>query len=326
MKPSLLIVTPTLESANDGNWRTARRWAGILTPRFEVEIADGWYGSSPDMLIALHARRSAEAIESFAAAYPDRAIIVVLTGTDVYRDIHRDRAAARVLELARRIVVMQPQARFEIAPWLRHKVEVIYQSAPFAARHEPRRDAFEIVSVGHLRNEKDPLILMRAARQLPDASAIRIVQIGRALDPALEREALAAHSLHYTWIGELSHHATREMIRRARALVVTSRIEGGANVIVEAVMSDIRVIASRISGNLGMLGLDYAGYYTPGDTRDLVRLLLRLERERALRQQLKTQCHARRPLFEPEREHDGVLHLLDTAMRTSMAARTDAIT
>ena len=86
------------------------------------------------------------------------------------------------------------------------------------------------------------------------------------------------------------------------------------------------VIASRISGNLGMLGLDYAGYYTPGDTRDLVRLLLRLERERALRQQLKTQCHARRPLFEPEREHDGVLHLLDTAMRTSMAARTDAIT
>ena len=314
MKPSVLIVSPGLEHANNGNWQTARRWAGILAPHYEVEISDGWYGSAPDLLIALHAHRSAEAIESFTAAYPGRPVVVVLTGTDVYRDIHRHPTAAHVLTLAQRLVVLQPQAKFEIDPWLRHKVEVIYQSAAFEARHEPRRDAFEIVCVGHLRREKDPITLMQAAHRLPPTSMIRIVQIGRALDAEFERAAESAHGLHYTWIGELSHHATRELIRRARALVTTSRIEGGANVIVEAVMSDVRVLASHISGNLGMLGQDYDGYFSPGDPDDLARLLLRTERDHAFRRHLKAQCHARRPLFEPERERDAVLHLIDSVL------------
>ncbi len=314
MKPSVLIVTPALEAANNGNWQTARRWAGILRARYDVRLSEGWYGAAPDVLIALHARRSAEAIESFVAAYPDRPVVLVLTGTDVYRDIHRDPSAAQSLRAARRIVVLQPQAKFEIEPWLRDKIEVIYQSAQYEARHEPRRDAFEIVSVGHLRNEKDPLTLMRAARLLPDASSIRVVQVGRALDPALETAAQAARSLHYTWIGELTHHASRELIRRARALVVSSRIEGGANVIVEAVMSDVRVLASRISGNLGMLGHDYEGYFAPGDPRALADLMLRVEHDREFRLRLKQQCHARRPLFAPEREHDAVLQLIDSVM------------
>lgn len=310
MKPTILIVTPALAGANNGNWQTARRWAGFLESRYHIDIADHWHGLAADMLIALHARRSGEAVEAWAAAHPRRPIALVLTGTDAYRDIHRDPVAIAALGSATRIVTLQPQAVFEVDPSIRDKVEVIFQSAPFEARLQPRGDGFEVVAIGHLRHEKDPLTLVQAARLLPKDSALRIVQVGRALDAGLEQAAREARSRRYEWIGELPHHACRKLLRRARALVVTSRIEGGANVIVESVMSDVRVVASRISGNIGMLGEDYDGYFTPGDAQALADLLLRVERDRRFRLHLKEQCRARRPLFEPEREREAVLALV----------------
>lgn len=309
MNPSVTIVTPALAAANNGNWQTARRWAGFLAPHYEVRLAPGWNGEPTDLLIALHARRSGEAVEAYAAAWPQRPIALVLTGTDVYRDVHRDRLAAHALALATRIVVLQSEAVFELEPWLQSKTTVIHQSAPFEARLRPRRDAFEVVSIGHLRAEKDPLTLIRAAQLLPADSALRIVHVGRALDPALGEAARSARARHYEWIGELPHHACRALIRRARALVITSRIEGGANVIAEAVMSDVRVLASRISGNIGMLGDDYEGYFPAGDAQALAELLSRVECDRAFRLHLKDQCRVRRALFAPERELDAVLAL-----------------
>src|SRR6185369_5110669 len=105
-KPVIWLVTPGTRDANNGNWRTAARWAGMLRDRYRVIVQTQWRGERADALIALHARRSAESI----AAFRDRSangVAVVLTGTDLYRDLAGSREAQRSLDLADRLVVLQ---------------------------------------------------------------------------------------------------------------------------------------------------------------------------------------------------------------------------
>src|SRR5215467_14579859 len=105
---SIAIVSPALRAANNGNWRTAYRWSRFLRPRFDVEVCSEWATrTSPQCLIALHARRSADAVARHADACPDSPRVVVLTGTDLYRDHPADRAARRSLDLATHLVVLQ---------------------------------------------------------------------------------------------------------------------------------------------------------------------------------------------------------------------------
>ena len=101
-KKNIVIVSPALKKANNGNWQTAFRWSRFLAPRYTVSIVPEWQpgSDSPDVMIALHARRSADSIQHFATACPDKPLVVVLTGTDLYQDIRTDDAAKRSLELA----------------------------------------------------------------------------------------------------------------------------------------------------------------------------------------------------------------------------------
>ena len=89
-------------------------------------------------------------------------------------------------------------------------------------------------------------------------------------------------------------------------LVHPSVVEGGANVVVEAITSGTPVIASRISGNVGMLGPDYPGYFEPRDAAGLAEALRRaLESPQYLRS-LRASCRRRRPLFTPAAESRAV--------------------
>ena len=87
----------------------------------------------------------------------------------------------------------------------------------------------------------------------------------------------------YRWLGALSQAAARRAIARARALVHMSRMEGGANVVIEAVRSGVPVLASRIDGNVGLLGADYDGYFPVGDAAALARADAAASRRRGLR-------------------------------------------
>ena len=88
-------------------------------------------------------------------------------------------------------------------------------------------------------------------------------------------------------------------------------MEGGANVIIEAVTSGVPVLATDISGNRGMLGDDYAGYFPVGDSRALARLIDLALEDAAFYALLQAQCNARAPLFSPERERAALLQLVD---------------
>jgi putative glycosyltransferase (TIGR04348 family) len=324
-KSKVTIISPALRQANNGNWHTAYRWSRFLRRGWDVDILSDWSPARddehpPQCLVALHARRSAPAIARFAEARPDRPLMLVLTGTDLYRDIRREESARRSLDLATHLVVLQEAGLEALEPAHRDKCRVIYQSAPFLKPAASNRRTFDVILVGHMRVEKDPLTPMRALRRLPAESRVRLIHVGEALNDefaraAHELQALAWPSVQrYRWLGGRPHGETRQRIRRARAMVISSVMEGGANVIIEAVTSGVPVVASRMSGNIGMLGRDYGGYFAVGDDQELAALLERISHDADFLQHLRRQCARRAPLFDPAREEAEVNRLLDDAL------------
>jgi putative glycosyltransferase (TIGR04348 family) len=310
-KPHVLIVSPALADANNGNWRTASRWRQLLSGVAEADIARSWDGAPCDAMIALHARRSADSIARLRAARPECPIALVLTGTDVYRDIEESKAAQHSLKCASQLVVLQPDALDRLGAAERAKTRVILQSASRMRRHDRSRGV-DMVAVGHLRDEKDPLTLMAAARRLPSDTPIRIVHIGEALAPELGVAArrTMAECPHYRWLGALPREAARRWIARASALVHMSRMEGGAQVVIEAVRSGVPVLASRIGGNLGLLGEDYEGFFAVADEAALAALMQRFAAQPAFAAGLAAQCALREPDFTPRAERQSVRRLL----------------
>ena len=302
----VLIVSPALAAANNGNWRTASRYARMLRPAFHTRVLALWRGEPADVLLALHARRSAQSIADWAQAHGSASLGLVLTGTDLYRDLGQDPVALRSLELAGALVVLQDSAPGVLPPAAQAKAHVIYQSAPRRLPLPRAAAHLRALMVGHLRDEKDPLTYLAAAQALQRQPGILLDHIGAALDPALGLAVrrCAGRCPQYRWLGELPHGLTRRHIARAHVLVHPSRIEGGAHVIVEAVRSDTPVLASRIDGNVGMLGPDYRGYFAPGDAAGLARLLQQCRADPAFLAGLQAQCAAREWLFEPQRERE----------------------
>ena len=270
-------------------------------------------------MVALHARRSAASIARFADSAPQRPLILVLTGTDLYRDIRSDASARRSLDLATHLVVLQDEGLNELTPAHRSKCRVIYQSALRLKHGTANRRTFDAVLVGHMRAEKDPLTPMRALEHLPPDSRVRLIHIGEALDEeylqaARELQTRAWPTLkRYVWLGNRRHGETRQRIRRSHVMVISSVMEGGANVVVEAVTAGTPVLASRISGNIGMLGRDYEGYFPAGDDGTLAVLLERASRDGRFLARIRAQCAKRAPLFSPGRERREVVRMLAQA-------------
>ena len=308
------LVCPAPRGSRLGNRITALRWAAMLRAlgHRAVLVAPG---EAPrcDLLIALHARRSFPSVERSLREAPDRPVVVALTGTDLYRDIHDDAQAQRALEVAARLIVLHPGAPAELPRRLRGKARLVPQSAPRPARAaSPNTRAFVVAVVAHLRSEKDPLRTALAARLLPEGSLLRVVHAGRALTPALGAAARAEmrDNPRYRWLGEVPRWQARALIASARLLSVTSEMEGGANVVSEAVAAGTPVVASRIPSMDAILGERYPGLFPLGDERALAALLLRAERQPAFLADLRRRCLALRPLLSPARERAALRSLL----------------
>jgi len=312
----VVIVTPALADANNGNWRTARRWRAMLGERYDVHLSAAWQDGDEHLMIALHARRSAASAAAWRARHPDRPLIVVLTGTDLYRDIATDAQARQSLEIADRLVALNLLGPRALPALLQSRCHVILQSCASRVRQTPPTRYLRALMIGHLRLEKAPDVLFGAARELARRPDIRIDHIGSALDPELGEAArsLATQCHGYRWLGELSHEATRRRLQRASVLVHPSRMEGGAHVVIEAIRSGVPVLASRIDGNVGLLGPDYQGYCAPGDARALAALLTRARDDADWLARLTRQCSAKSALFSPEHEKSALHGLIDECL------------
>jgi putative glycosyltransferase (TIGR04348 family) len=291
---------------NNGNKITAVRWSRILRGLgHKVDIVQHYTGAFCDVLIALHARRSYKSIHKFHELHADLPLVVVLTGTDVYKDIQSSFEAQQSLKLATRLIVLQKQALAELPRQTHAKTRVIYQSAEPYRGHAPKKSKpFKVCVIGHLRAEKDPLRTALAARHIPSFSNLEVLHVGKALDPALGKQAQAeaATNPRYSWVGELPYWMTRRVLARSHLLAITSQMEGSSNVLSEALASSVPVVASRIPGLMGTLGKDYPGYYPVGDTTALAELLLRAEYDQDFYRSLKRACERAAPLVQPQRE------------------------
>jgi len=275
------IVTPARPGARNGNRHTAQRWAGFLRRSgHRVSVMVQWDGKPCDLLLALHARRSHASVLEYRKRFPAGPLVVTLTGTDLYKDLPASREARESLRLADKVIVLQEDALRLLDKPARKKTRVVYQSADPAVRHSPPAGRLRVAVVGHLREVKDPF---RAALALAHLNHdLKVVQIGDALSPEMKAKALALarRDPRYRWLGGRTHPQTLGWIARSHLLVVSSAMEGGANVIAEAARIGTPVLASRVSGNVGMLGRNYPGCFPLFDEQALARLIEKCFRER----------------------------------------------
>lgn len=311
----ILIVSPAAPDSVHGNGVTARRWAAVLESlghrvRLSQHLPeDGDF----DALVALHARKSADAVRRFRARHPKRPIVIGLTGTDLYPDLRSTGVDPAVLALANRFVVLQPLGVEQLDPQDRPNARVIIQSLPQVQRRTSLAGVFEVVQLAHLRAVKDPLRLAAAVRHLPADSLIRVSHLGAAMEPELAAEAAAesAGNPRYDWLGPRPRDEALAVLARSRLLALTSLHEGGANVVSEALAAGVPVVSSAIPGSIGLLGEDYPGYFPAGDTGALTELLRAVEQDRdGLYRQLQDRCAALRPIVDPQRERRSWADLL----------------
>jgi putative glycosyltransferase (TIGR04348 family) len=291
------------------------RWARIFEALgHPVRISVEYDGQPTDLMVALHAWRSFASIRAFRERYPERPLIVALTGTDVYRFLASDPAETiSSMEMADCLVCLHDRVIRDIPRRFGKKLEVIYQSAqPLSSPRNPSKRFFDICVIGHLRDEKDSLRTALAARGLPVSSRIRVIHLGKAHDEDWAERARAEmrENPRYIWRGEVPGWAVRRELGKTRLMVLSSIMEGGANVISEAIVAGVPVIASAISGSIGLLGQDYPGYYPVGDTSALTRMLSRAEAEPGFLHRLSQACAERAPMFAPERESESWSRLL----------------
>ena len=168
------------------------------------------------------------------------------------------------MERASALVCLHDLVWRSIPQVFRNKLKVIYQSSdPLTAPRSPSKNRFELCVIGHLRDEKDSLRPALAARLLPQNSRIRIVHLGKAHNAEWEEKVKLEASVNtrFDWIGEVPRWSVRRQYQRSHAMIISSNMEGGANVLSEAIVCGLPVIASDIDGNIGLLGEDYEGYF-----------------------------------------------------------------
>lgn len=321
------IVTPAPRGSHHGNRVTAQRWARLLSELgHQPVITTTWSGEPVDALVALHAHRSAESVAGFTGAHPGRPLIVALTGTDLYRDLPDSTGAQQAIEAADALVVLQAHALDAVPARLRDRVHVIHQSvtAP-TVQDVPDKvdtaigDPFEVVVLAHMRAVKDPFLAAEATRLLPAESRVRVTHFGAPIDPGTGERARAetAANQRYRWLGDVPRDDVLRHLTGSRLLLLTSRIEGGANAISEALSARVPVLSTRVDGSVGLLGADYPGYVEVGDAAGLAQALHRAETDTAFLTELTTHVAARRELVNPERERLAWAELLTRVARAS---------
>ncbi|WP_417566657.1 selenoneine biosynthesis selenosugar synthase SenB [Marinobacter sp.] len=318
------MITPAEPGSKAGNRATAERWKLLLEKAgHSVSVVTQYHGEACDAFIALHAWRSVGAIRRFRQSWPDKPLIVALTGTDIY--LHQQEFPEDTLcsmEEADALIGLHELVAEDIPTRFVGKLVTLYQSAvgPEAyplPQPAQARAGFGVCVIGHLREEKDSLRAAYAARLLPGDSRIQVWCAGKPHSDDWQRmaEQEMEQNPRFQWLGELEQDEIQQLMANSQLMVISSVMEGGANVVSEACRAGLPVIASDIPGNVGLLGRDYPGYFAVKDERALADLLYRAEQHPDFLATLKTQVSKLEGRFVPEAEQASLEQALNLALQ-----------
>jgi glycosyltransferase involved in cell wall biosynthesis len=269
------------------------------------------------MLVVLNTWRSAPVALDFRRRQPEGKLIALLTGTDIFPVFPSHPEVLAVLEAADAIVAWHGESAAQLPDAFRHKIRIIFKSAPDAPADMPLRrweadGPLRVLVAGHLREVKDPFRAAEAAEKLPGDTRLEIVHAGEALSPEMEFQAQQWSRCvpRWQWLGGLSRVEMWAQLHRAFLTVNSSWAEGGANAVIESLCCGVPVLASRIPGNTGLLGRDWPALFTAGNTAELTALLRRCELDAGFYESLLARTQAVAAQFRPEAECAGWLALL----------------
>ncbi|WP_260523760.1 selenoneine biosynthesis selenosugar synthase SenB [Marinobacter arenosus] len=316
------MLTPAPPGSRAGNRATAERWSELLRQSgHEVQVVTHYEGEACDAFFALHAWRSHDAIQTFRKCWPETPLILALTGTDIYRHQTEYPLPTRASMAAADVLIgLHSLVGEDIPEPFTEKLLTLYQSADANSPEgdaTSRSEAFEVCVIGHLRKEKDSLRAAKAARRLPDESTVHVLCAGKPHDRHWQSmlELEVRENPRFEWLGELDKADTRALMARCQLMVISSVMEGGANVVSEACRAGLAILASDIPGNRGLLGEDYEGYFPVGDEASLADALRRAETDPSFLKRLSSQVEALAPLFTPEKERRALEQALALAIQ-----------
>ena len=317
----IILITPALPSSRSGNRVTATRWKTMLSElghQITVKASSddiSQVSKKHDAMIALHAWRSAASIDYFKQQFPQKPLVVALTGTDLYKFINsHPKPTLRSIKQADALITLHDLAYLVLPKSAQKKVHVVHQSAEFIKRKTNKNKRnFDVCVIGHLREEKDPLRAAYAVRKLPDDSHIRVIHFGKAHTPVWAERAKKEmqNNFRYTWHGEVPHWKINQLYANANLMVLSSKMEGGANVVSEACAAGLPIVASDIDGSIGLLGKTYPGYYPYGNTKSLRELLIKTEKDRIFLTKLTKACQAKAKLFKYKNEKNSLKKIIN---------------
>lgn len=319
---NILLLTPAPSGSLAGNRATAERWGKLLeVSGHSVILCSGYTpeaAARADLMIALHAWRSHDAVAHWRRDWPRKPLVVALTGTDIYRFQHsHPEQTLAAMDAADQLICLHRLVADDIPDRFRQRLTPVLQSADRISRQPRRDDQLQVCVIGHLREEKDSLRAALAARLLPAESRIHILQAGKAHDEhwAADARQEMAQNPRYQWFGQLDRRKTAGLMASSDLMVISSVMEGGANVVSEACRAGLPVIASAIPGNLGLLGQDYPGYFPVQDEQALSALLLKAENDPNWLQDLTDRVVSQAMHFTPEAEQAA----LETAIARALS-------
>ena len=315
----VLIHSPYPRQRSQGNAVTAKRMVNLLRDS-GLAAALHERGDAPlkaKCLIALNGRKGAEEIFKFLQRQPDNPVIALLTGTDVnHPEMEQpDSITRKALELSTAIVSLHDGFAHRIPKHLLEKTEVIYPSVmlPDPLDHSPSKPP-KVIIAGNFRAEKNPSLMMKAVREMKE-SPLHFHAYGQGGDYQRDLERTAAECPHFYFHGVKEHDVLLGEMQAAHVLLNTSTQEGGANAICEAIALGLPVVASRIAGNMGMLGENYAGFFPVEEVTKLIEILGRAAKNHDFYQLLKEQIATRAPLFSHQRETEQWVNLIHRMLK-----------
>ncbi|MDA7515752.1 glycosyltransferase [Akkermansiaceae bacterium] len=306
------VASPYPLSELKGNSVTTDRIVAMLNEGgVEARGSYGNDGEPADILITLHAIKGAPAVFDFKKKTPNGRVIILLTGTDIYQGLAEGaQIGGDALQVADRIVVPQEAALRKLPEKVRGKTVVIRPSLdPIAVKATSSQSPFVISVVGHLRPVKRPFLTIETLAQHPEWSDLEVWQIGQALDAEMRKTAefWMEEDKRYRWCGGLPREESLALCAKSSLTINSSILEGGANAVLEAMTMGVPVLASRIEGNVGLMGDDYPGYFEEGG---MAKALEAIMHQRVDLDEWSLLLADRLPLFSRVRESESWLELL----------------